>query len=275
MSARTSGIAWIALATILALVAAQPVLASDLDEARRHYAKGTKAYEIGAYDEAIKEYGEAYKLIDDPALLFNLGQAHRLAGHTVEALRAYRMFLLKVPDSPNRTEVQQRIGELQQQAPTQPRPAPAPAATETAPKEAEPATGAAPAATATSAAASAPAIDPAAAAAGRKKLIAGGVVAGAGVAIVVGGIVCGVLAQSAGNDLTHAAQMGQPFDYNKYQAGKTDQTLEIALIAVGGAAVVAGATVMVLGRRQQTHAHAWLRPMLGPGTAGLALDGGF
>ncbi len=211
----------------------------DVNRAREHYRRGTKAYEIGDYNEAIKEYGEAYKLIDDPALLFNLGQAHRLAGHSVEALRAYRMFLLKVPDSPNRVEVQQRIAELQQQLPAQPRPAPAPPPAQPEAQPAQPE--AQPATPSTSAAPAVPAIDTAAAAAGRKKLIAGGVVLGAGVAIAVGGIVCGVLAQNAGNDLTRAAQSGQSFDYNKYQSGKTDQTLEIALIAVGGAAAVAGA----------------------------------
>ena len=42
---------------------------ADRDSARDHYVKGTRAYELGLYDEAIAEYMAAYKLKDDPALL--------------------------------------------------------------------------------------------------------------------------------------------------------------------------------------------------------------
>jgi tetratricopeptide (TPR) repeat protein len=122
----------------LALTWAPPLRAETTEDAQRHFAAGKKAYEIGAYDEAIKEFGEAYRLIDDPALLYNLGQAHRLAGHTVEALRLYRMFLLKVPSSPNRDEVTASITELQKQLAGSPqtKPAETAAPTETTPPSA-------------------------------------------------------------------------------------------------------------------------------------------
>jgi hypothetical protein len=116
----------LAVAAAVTLMSLRAALASDVDEARRHYADGTKAYEIGAYDEAIREYGEAYRVIDDPALLFNLGQAHRLAGHPVEAMRQYRMYLIKVPNASNRTDVEQRIHDLEQQIALSPKSQPAP-----------------------------------------------------------------------------------------------------------------------------------------------------
>jgi tetratricopeptide (TPR) repeat protein len=234
------------LIAVVLLTSAGRAFAGDADEAKRHFVKGTKAYEIGAYDEAIKEYGEAYRLIDDPALLYNLGQAHRLAGHTTEALRAYRMFLLKLPDAPNRSEVESRIQDLESQLPA---PATRPQA---ASPEAPPPT----ATTETPAPISAP--DHAAYAAGRTKMIAGGVVLGAGVALLAGGIACGVLAQNEGNTITKAAMANQAFDYNAYSTGKTDQTVEIALLTIGGAAVVAGTVVMILGKRQQSRARASL-----------------
>lgn len=264
----------LALAATLTLVLSQSALAGPVEEAKRHYAEGTKAYEIGAYDEAIKEYGEAYRLIDDPALLYNLGQAHRLAGHTIEALRAYRMFLLKVPDSPYRGEVEERIGDLQRQS-SQPRSLPPTPSEAKAPPVEAPPVEAPPPSASPSLAPPAPAIDPLATAAARKKLIAGGVVTGAGVAIAVGGIVCGVLAQNAGNSITHAAQSGQAFDYSTFQAGKTDQALEIALLAVGGAAVIAGVTVMIVGKRQSSRAHASLHPFIGGRAGGFAVAGAF
>jgi tetratricopeptide (TPR) repeat protein len=116
----------LAVAAAVTLMSLRPARASDVDEARRHYANGTKAYEIGAYDEAIREYGEAYRVIDDPALLFNLGQAHRLAGHPVEAIRQYRMYLIKVHNASNRADVEQRIHDLEQQIALPPKSQPAP-----------------------------------------------------------------------------------------------------------------------------------------------------
>ena len=113
--------------------------ASELDSAREHFAKGTRAYDLGLYDEAIAEYMAAYKIKDDPALLFNIGQAHRLAGHAAEALRFYKTYLSKVPAAQNRSEVEAKMAELNKQleqqkqkpveaAPNPPAPSPMPAA---------------------------------------------------------------------------------------------------------------------------------------------------
>ena len=82
---------------------------ADHESARDHYMKGTRAYELGLYDEAVAEYMAAYKIKDDPALLFNLAQAHRLANHPAEALRFYRTYLAKVPTAANRTEVEAKM----------------------------------------------------------------------------------------------------------------------------------------------------------------------
>jgi tetratricopeptide (TPR) repeat protein len=85
----------------------------DLDAAREHYQKGKRAYDIGHFAEAASEYELAYTAKDDPALLFNLGQAHRLAGNRAEAIIAYRAYLRNAPDAPNRAEVEQLIHNLQ------------------------------------------------------------------------------------------------------------------------------------------------------------------
>lgn len=69
---------------------------------------GSKAFDLGQYEEAIATRA-AYKIKDDPALLYNLGQAHRLAGHHSEALHFYKTFLSRSPDAPNRDEVEKRI----------------------------------------------------------------------------------------------------------------------------------------------------------------------
>jgi tetratricopeptide (TPR) repeat protein len=86
--------------------------ADDVEEARRHYRSGSSAYELGQFDEAIREYTAAYKLKSDPAILYNLGQANRLANHPSEALHFYKMYLSKEPDASNRDEVRTKIEAL-------------------------------------------------------------------------------------------------------------------------------------------------------------------
>src|SRR5438874_1435930 len=98
---------------VLALAALTPTArADDLAAAKEHYRKATKAYELGLFDEAIAEFNLAYKAKDDPTILYNLAQSHRQAGHRVEALRTYRVYLMKVPDAPNHREVEALIASL-------------------------------------------------------------------------------------------------------------------------------------------------------------------
>src|SRR3954469_19888538 len=70
------------------------------------------AYNLGNYDEAAARYEAAYRLVQDPALLFNIGQAFRLAGRTDKALAAYKGFLRTAPaGDPNRPAVRGGVAE--------------------------------------------------------------------------------------------------------------------------------------------------------------------
>src|SRR5262245_48238214 len=103
-----------AVLLVLLGVASQSLArADDRREAMEHATKGRRAFDLGAYDEAISEFATAYRLKDDPALLYNLAQAHRLAGHTSDALRFYRVYLTRFPDAPNRSDVEAKIASLQ------------------------------------------------------------------------------------------------------------------------------------------------------------------
>ena len=86
---------------------------NDLTLAKDHFKRGSSAFDLGNYDEAITEYGAAYRLKSDPVLLYNMAQAHRLAGHAAEALRFYKVYLLKRPGAQNRDEVQAKVVELE------------------------------------------------------------------------------------------------------------------------------------------------------------------
>ena len=83
--------------------------------ARQHFEDGSRLYDLGKFREAAREYEEAYKYKPEPALLFNIGQAYRGAGATNDALTAYKSYLRRLPDAPNRHEVEAMIEKLQRQ----------------------------------------------------------------------------------------------------------------------------------------------------------------
>jgi hypothetical protein len=91
------------------------------DQARELYDQGARLFDLGAYEDAITKFEAAYALSGAPELLLNLAQAYRLWGpaHCAKALRLYRTYLDKRPDSPHRAEVLRRI-EAMQQCPSQP-----------------------------------------------------------------------------------------------------------------------------------------------------------
>jgi hypothetical protein len=90
-------------------------------DAKAHADRARRLYDLRLYDKAIEEFEAAYRDSGDPAYLYNLGQSHRLAGHTEQAIRNYELYLEKVPQAPNRPDIEKRIAELKPAA------APAPA----------------------------------------------------------------------------------------------------------------------------------------------------
>ena len=120
----------IALATVVVMfLAGGRALADDGKLARQHFEDGSRLYDLGKFRDAAREYEEAYKYKPDPALLFNIGQAYRAAGDSEAALTAYKSYLRKVPEAPNRHEVEthierlQRLVDEQHKAPPSPPPA--------------------------------------------------------------------------------------------------------------------------------------------------------
>jgi tetratricopeptide (TPR) repeat protein len=84
------------------------------DAARAHTKTATAAFNVGSYAEAAAEYERAYRLVPDPVLLFNIGQAHRLGGNAEKAIVAYKSYLRTAPaDAPNREQVEKRIEDLE------------------------------------------------------------------------------------------------------------------------------------------------------------------
>jgi len=84
------------------------------ERARELYVEGKAEYAQGRYLTAIERFERAYQLSEAPALLFNMAQAHRLAGpgHCSKAVTLYRSYLEALPSAENLREVEERIAEL-------------------------------------------------------------------------------------------------------------------------------------------------------------------
>jgi tetratricopeptide (TPR) repeat protein len=82
-------------------------------QAKEHYEMANRYYDVGKYGDAINEYEQAYLLVEDPALLFNIGQAYRLWDHPEDAIRSYKNYLRRRPDASNRADVEKKIADLE------------------------------------------------------------------------------------------------------------------------------------------------------------------
>ena len=86
----------------------------DEDAAREAVKKATIAYNLGQYEASAMQYEEAYRLVQDPALLYNIGQSYRMANKPDKATTAYKSYLRTAPDdAPAREQAQKKLDELE------------------------------------------------------------------------------------------------------------------------------------------------------------------
>jgi tetratricopeptide (TPR) repeat protein len=86
-------------------------------------------YDLGYFEQALREAEQAYRLYPLAQILFNIGQCHRALKHWDKAAFFYERYLQKLPDAPNRERVEQLLAETQYRAKAealQPHPEPAP-----------------------------------------------------------------------------------------------------------------------------------------------------
>src|SRR5262245_59975818 len=103
---------------LLLFLLATPAFAAtpeDSARAREHFQKGRVHYDLKEYAEALKQFKDAYRTIQDPVLLFNIAQCHWKLGQSAEALDFYKNYLRRIQNPPNRAEVEKRIEELQKE----------------------------------------------------------------------------------------------------------------------------------------------------------------
>jgi tetratricopeptide (TPR) repeat protein len=113
-----------ALRTLLALLLLQVAASAQpnpqIEQAKKAFNAGQAAYDLAKYDEALTHFTRAYELSRLPAVLYNVGQAHRRLYETggnldnlVRAREMYRSFLRLAPQSPDRPMAESLLRDVE------------------------------------------------------------------------------------------------------------------------------------------------------------------
>lgn len=152
---------------------------SRRDEARAHHLLGKVEFDRGHFPQALVEFKRAYELAPVPELLFNMARCQEQVGDPAGAIASYEQYVAAKPDAADRAEVESHVEALRRAThPVEPAP-PTPVLTVTPPAAAI----VAPTATVV-----APAPRPRS-----RRALWIGLGVGIGAAIIVGGVVAGVL----------------------------------------------------------------------------------
>jgi hypothetical protein len=109
MATRDFGLLVVAL-----LLFALPARAAN-QEARAAYREGIRHYNLGEYAPALEAFKNAYRLVEEPSLLFNIGQCERALDLRREAIRSYRAYLREERrvEPATRSNVEKLIADLE------------------------------------------------------------------------------------------------------------------------------------------------------------------
>jgi serine/threonine protein kinase len=81
--------------------------------ARQLVEQAGRDFDLRRYDEARREFEDAYRSWGDPTFLYNAALSYRSVGRRDDAIYFFKLFLAKAPDTPNRGEVERKIHELE------------------------------------------------------------------------------------------------------------------------------------------------------------------
>jgi len=241
----------------LVLCLAGPALGqSDDENARRHFESGVAYLQQSNYDDALREFQSAYALSKRPALLLNIATVYERMGKLGDAVDQLVKYLAQEPDSPEKTTLETRIGNLKK------RMQPGPAASTSPPASASPASSA-PAAAAP--ATSAPPPSPAPAPAAPDRTLAY-VAFGAAGAAAIGAVVTGLVAKSKFDDADRSCKPGCPdstVDPIRSMALLSDVLTGVAVVGAGVGAVLFFTAKP--GSERAARSGPWLSAGAGPG----------
>jgi tetratricopeptide (TPR) repeat protein len=261
---------WLAIAAVLGIAAAPAhAITEEEERAKAHFLAGQSYYDQASYTDALREFKEAYRLSNKPALLYNVARCYEGLEQFGDAVAMLERYLKEEPETPDREAVETRIAHLKEREaaatrvqrkpsePTEPsRPPPVPpSATTSTPTAATVTTGTPP----------------------RKRKWTW-IVGGVGVGLLAAALGTGVASQLTYNDLNNKCSGGHcdptvvadaqhRIDRGKQLALATD-----VLWPIGAAAVATSIVLFIVeGRRPVAEKQARLVPLVSPSLGGLAV----
>lgn len=91
-----------------------PPDASHDAEARGLFEAGRAAFADGRFEDALRYFEQSHALSHRPELLYNIGSAADRLQREEQALHAFEEYVERLPDAPNRREVEGRIRVLRE-----------------------------------------------------------------------------------------------------------------------------------------------------------------
>jgi len=82
------------------------------DDARMHFRLGRAYYDSGRFVEAAEEFEKAAEMSNRPQLYYNIFLAYRDAGDLGNAIRALETYLERVPDAAERVQLEARLESM-------------------------------------------------------------------------------------------------------------------------------------------------------------------
>ena len=233
----------VAVAVVCALVAIARAGTEEDERAKAHFLAGQSYYDQASYNDALREFNEAYRISKRPALLYNIARCHEALENYADAVKMLQQYLQEDPDTNDREAVETRIANLKErQAARDAKPQPPPAVVAPPPTVATP-----------------PPPPP------RKRRYTW-IVGGVGVGLLAAALGTGIASQLSYNDLsshcsgTTCDPATVPNAQSKIDSGKRLALATDILWPIGAAAVVTGVVLFfVEGRHHKEHGVALAR----------------
>lgn len=90
---------------------------AQLERARTLYVQGTQHYRAGRLNEALESFLQAWRLVPNPDLAYNVARTYERMSDTQHSIEFYGYYLRRAaPDAAERADVERRIRELREVA---------------------------------------------------------------------------------------------------------------------------------------------------------------
>ncbi len=109
---------------------------NEVQIATHAFWEGKRLYDSGHFELALNQFETAYRLIEDPTLLYNIAQSYRQLDDCAHAKDAYAKFRTLAPNSPLVAQAEAHLAELERSCPAAPSPQDAHSTTDTPPRNA-------------------------------------------------------------------------------------------------------------------------------------------